>query len=270
MISDENAVKEWTEEDQKQARQLHDLMDTRFAARTNKQPELIDAGITLPAGDYYVGDPSYLLENLYETLDGIVKACNFKDFNEYVDKKPYFAYTEHGQTVVIFRTWIGDGIYADQESREYPVDSGMIGVVPVAMAHPDESRCSWTEYPDVKRFHRLTFAEPFLCKREDDGGLLVFGNVEIDTAGFWAAAAEIARGYTFVVWDWKQQIDVEELNAALQKIPGAVVTAVDTGVDAFALVVHTPTLQKTAEEWEELYHEEEEEQEEEADANDRY
>jgi hypothetical protein len=198
------------------------------------------------------------------------KACNFKDFNEYVDKKPYFAYTEHGQTVVIFRTWIGDGIYADQESREYPVDSGMIGVVPVAMAHPDESRCSWTEYPDVKRFHRLTFAEPFLCKREDDGGLLVFGNVEIDTAGFWAAAAEIARGYTFVVWDWKQQIDVEELNAALQKIPGAVVTAVDTGVDAFALVVHTPTLQKTAEEWEELYHEEEEEQEEEADASGRY
>ena len=83
-----------------------------------------------------------------------------------------------------------------------------------------------------------------------------------------AAAAESARGYTFVVWDWKQQIDVEELNAALQKIPGAVVTAVDTGVDAFAVVVHAPTLQKTAEEWEELYHAEDEEEE--ADANDRY
>jgi hypothetical protein len=268
MISDENAVKESTEEDQKQARELHDLMDTRIAARTNKQPELTDAGITLPAGDYYVGDPSYLLENLDETLDGIVKACNFKDFNEYVVKKRYFAYTEDGQTVVIFRTWIGDGIYTDQESREYPVDSGMIGVVPVAMAHPDESSCSWTEYPDAKRFHCITFPEPFLCKRDDDGGLLVFGNVEIDTVGFWAAAVESARGYMFVVWDWKQQIDVEELNAALQKIPGAVVTAVDTGVDAFAVVAHAPTLQKTAEEWEELYHAEDEEEE--ADANDRY
>jgi hypothetical protein len=163
MISEENAVKEWTKEDRKRVREHHDLIDKRIAERTNKQPELADAGITLPAGDYYVGDPSYLLQNLCETLDGIVKACNFKDFNEYVVKKPYFAYTEDGQTVVIFRTWIGDGIYADQEGREYPVDSGMIGVVPVAMAHPDESRCSWSEYPDAKRFHRITFPEPFLC-----------------------------------------------------------------------------------------------------------
>ena len=59
----------------------------------------------------------------------------------------------------------------------------------------------------------------------------------------WAAAAESARGYTFVVWDWKQQIDVEELNAALQKIPGAVVTEVvpppGSFEDEYVLAVHS-------------------------------
>jgi hypothetical protein len=73
----------------------------------------------------------------------------------------------------------------------------------------------------------------------------------------WAAAAESARGYTFVVWDWKQQIDVEELNGALQKIPGAVVTEVvpppGTFEDEYVLAVYSPTMQKTPAEWSALY-----------------
>ncbi len=74
--------------------------------------------------------------------------------------------------------------------------------------------------------------------------------------------------YEFITWDWKQQIDANELNEALQRIPYARVADVNTGVDALAMVVHSPEIHKTAEEWEELYHAEDEEKE--ADANARY
>ena len=59
--------------------------------------------------------------------------------------------------------------------------------------------------------------------------------------------------YEFITWDWKQQIDANELNEALQRIPYARVADVNTGVDALAMVVHSPEIHKTAEEWEELY-----------------
>ncbi len=89
------------------------------------------------------------------------------------------------------------------------------------------------------------------------------------------AKSEFKAGedYVFLVWDWKQQIDVEELNAALQKIPGAVVTQVipppGTFEDEYVLVVHSPTVQKIPTEWSALYLEYFEE-EEEAYANDCY
>jgi hypothetical protein len=216
-----------------------DKMFERIAARTNRRPDLTDEGITLPAGEYYVGDPGYLLAD--EPLDwfDILIACNF--FNE--------PYVKDGEIAVAFGTWIGDGIYADREGRKYPVDSGSIGVVPVAMARfatpPEEN----------PRFHRVTFPEPFLCKSEEGGALLVFGEIEIDTTAF--CEDQLRVGHIFIAWDWKEQVDVEELNVALQKIPRAIVTRVvppsGTIEDEYVLVVHSPTVHNTPAEWSALY-----------------
>jgi len=114
--------------------------------------------IAMPAGDYWLGDPCYAIPNkkwgafvnkLFAAADG---SCgNFAD------------------GVVAFGTQWGDGTYKDQHGREFPVDAGLIGLVPIEKS--------------IKKpvgMTRVSWDAPIICERHDDG-TLVFGDVTIYT-----------------------------------------------------------------------------------------
>lgn len=115
--------------------------------------------ITLPAGKYYVGDPCYTLQGKQDEWIKVLESSNYF-------KVPY---KKGRKTAVAFSTEYGDGEYKDNEGRSYPVDAGLIGVVPVSMAT--------TKKPTG--VHIVDFKEPFLCKQ--DGPVLKFGYIEINT-----------------------------------------------------------------------------------------
>jgi hypothetical protein len=113
---------------------------------------------TLPAGKYYLGDPCYTL--------GGDKWLDVLKQSDYFDKP----YVKGKKMAVAFGTAYGDGQYMDQYGNEYPVDAGMIGLVPVSMA-------------TIKKptgVHMFTFTEPIECEDRGDG-VLYFGGYAIDT-----------------------------------------------------------------------------------------
>jgi hypothetical protein len=77
-----------------------------------------------------------------------------------------------GFEVLAFPTQYGDGVYRDQRGGVYPVDAGLIGLVPVEYAQIDEDKFYPTQYIE---FDKLT-----ACRRSPDG-TLIFGNVTIKT-----------------------------------------------------------------------------------------
>jgi hypothetical protein len=118
---------------------------------------------TVPAGTYYLGDPCYALQG---TQKAWMKILNSSDHF----KKPY----KVGRKIAIaFSTAFGDGEYYDQFNNKYPVDAGMIGVVPISL--------STKETP--KGMLRVRFEKPTKCSSVD--GVLTFGKYKIDTDPHW-------------------------------------------------------------------------------------
>lgn len=80
-------------------------------------------GTTLPAGEYYIGDPCYVIEEWPAFLDVFeVAEDNDEDVFEY-----------KGRNVFVHHTMHGDGLYDGSDGHEYGVDSGLIGVVPIGL-----------------------------------------------------------------------------------------------------------------------------------------
>jgi hypothetical protein len=115
---------------------------------------------TLPKGKYYLGDPCYVLQTK-----------NHDDWLNVLNKSDYFRqpYVKGKKQAIAFETAYGDGEYQDQLGNSYPVDAGMIGLVPVSMATVKKP----------KGVHMFTFDGPVVC--EQKGALLKFGKYEIDT-----------------------------------------------------------------------------------------
>lgn len=80
----------------------------------------------------------------------------------------------NGTQVLAFGTAWGDGTYNDQHGNSYPVDAGLIGLTPIALAqqHPD--------FSTLERLGRIVdFESPTTCTKE--AGVLTFGKYAIDT-----------------------------------------------------------------------------------------
>lgn len=118
--------------------------------------------ITLPAGTYYIGDPCYVFNR--DQWDAL------GDQTGWFEETPVAAIHEY--RMVAFGTAYGDGAYQDNLGREYPVDSGLIGIVPIEVVDP-------TKFRDNPFGHVVRFDEPFTC--EAIGGQLRFGDVVIET-----------------------------------------------------------------------------------------
>ncbi len=81
--------------------------------------------ITLKAGKYYIGDPSYIFnESWGNALHAIL---NFDDGGGKLFGKDCFA----------SGTSTGDGVYRDSERREYAVDCGMLSLLPISLLRRD-------------------------------------------------------------------------------------------------------------------------------------
>lgn len=109
----------------------------------------------LPAGKYYIGDPCYVIHHR-----AWVKVCDNTD-DKVINclEHPFF----------MAGTAYGDGVYFDQNNREYDVDSGCLGAVPVALIQkPLGAFMMIIDFPDG-----LVIGY--------DGKVFMFGSLTIDT-----------------------------------------------------------------------------------------
>lgn len=121
--------------------------------------------VIVPAGKYFLGDPCYSVPN--HLWDSLLRSCNF--FKNPIGEV-------EGHNVLGFTTYYGDGLYRDNFENEFPVDAGLIGLVPVALM----DMVGFTKnYPDAPGIW-VTFEYPTVC--ETDGEVLTFGQHEINTA----------------------------------------------------------------------------------------
>lgn len=122
------------------------------------------AGVTMPAGSYWVGDPCYAVPN--EDWMPWLEAA------DYMNERRYLLATIDGwecREVLGIGTAHGDGVYLDQSCREYPVDAGLIGVVPEEICQEGPFGMHW-EHFDV----------PFLCTYTGSGEIRI-GHLVIET-----------------------------------------------------------------------------------------
>jgi len=115
--------------------------------------------VEVAAGKYVLGDPCYVVPDL--DWQDLLKSCEY--FEQPIGEV-------HGHQVLGFSTRWGDGTYADNQHRHYPVDAGLIGLVPIEYAIGVDPELS-----QVVEFKNST-----TCTRTSDG-VLTFGNIVINT-----------------------------------------------------------------------------------------
>lgn len=124
--------------------------------------------IRVPPGKYVLGDPCYCFPN-HDDWIALGDSCGW------FEDSPVGIITFNGTTynVLGFHTKYGDGTYNDNQGNRYPVDAGMIGLVPYELASSNG-----TEFdPDL---HQLVeFKHGVICTSND--GDLWFGKYHIDT-----------------------------------------------------------------------------------------
>ncbi len=120
--------------------------------------------VTVPAGRYFLGDPCYAVPNEYWMP--LLESC------EVFEGSPVGQ--ANGLQVLAFGTVWGDGTYYDQHGASYPVDAGLIGLTPIALAQ---------QHNDFEQLEGLgcivNFDSPTTCTKAE--GVLTFGPFSIDT-----------------------------------------------------------------------------------------
>lgn len=126
--------------------------------------EITKVTVQVPAGQYVLGDPCYTVPD--ENWGELLESCKFFEnpIGEVkVDDKVH--------KVLAFRTAYGDGTYRDNKGNEYPVDAGLIGLVPI-------------EYADLEQTGLESVIVDFKALTEcssDDEGTMYFGELKIRT-----------------------------------------------------------------------------------------
>jgi hypothetical protein len=124
--------------------------------------------VEVPAGQYVLGDPCYAVP--HDKWSELLESCSC--FNNPIGR---FSTYNRGSTIihsaVAFGTRWGDGCYRGTDGNFYPVDAGLIGLVPLS-ASSNELR------DDLSTV--VTFDKPTICST-DGKGKLRFGHITIDT-----------------------------------------------------------------------------------------
>ena len=118
--------------------------------------------VTLPAGEYWVGDPCYAFSD-HQVWMALLESAG-------IDHSPMPRIMEanaEGRSFVASGTAFGDGTFYDQDGNEYGVDAGLIGVTPAV------------EGKTPSGLRQVTFTQPFSV--EYDEGKITLGPIVIDT-----------------------------------------------------------------------------------------
>lgn len=125
---------------------------------------------SLPAGEYFVGDPCYAIPN--DEWDAFLNEGFFpaedaeQNVFEYKGMKVFAHYTKYG-----------DGSYLGSDDRRYAVDSGSIGAVPIEL-------CGKYSREELERLGRIMKYDATFFVDYDEG-LFTIGDVDIDTDPSW-------------------------------------------------------------------------------------
>ena len=124
---------------------------------------------TLPAGAYIVGDPCYSISD--EDWIPLLEAQGLwnKPSPRILEGEITNQHSGDPVTFTASSTAWGDGVYGDQFGRRYPVDAGLIGVVPVNLAK--------VEYEEGT--HLVEFDSPFTVAYDE--GTITIGHLKIET-----------------------------------------------------------------------------------------
>lgn len=134
--------------------------------------------VQFPAGTYYIGDPCYAFQG--DNWHSILQET------DYFDNIPETVNMWAGSTAY------GDGCYMDQIGNEYPVDAGLIGIMPIQMCDFGDIRWengNWIDERGIthasgekfqfKLGNVVTFDKSFFVEYAD--GKFAFGHIIIDT-----------------------------------------------------------------------------------------
>lgn len=114
----------------------------------------------MKAGTYYIGDPCYVIGDDKDWLD----------FLDRMDSARGEAFEYRDETCWVGDTKWGDGVYFDNFDNNYPVDAGLIGVIPMGVV--DDHKGS--DFGNI-----AVFKEDFTIEYHD--GKFNIGGVEINT-----------------------------------------------------------------------------------------
>jgi hypothetical protein len=131
-------------------------------------------GVTVPPGEYFLGDPGYAVGS-HEDWMHLLNSCNFFQDGP-VGELP------DGTKVLAFPTAYGDGLYFDDNEDEvnrYPVEAGLIGLVPVSPASEAALADHSGKGYNGPLMNRVQFDEPAFCANKN--GRMDFGDYRIDT-----------------------------------------------------------------------------------------
>lgn len=136
---------------------------------------------TLKAGDYYVGDLCYVLDesNGYDWGKVLERTGYLGLHDPKTGKRLTKPSSGHfkldGVEFFSSRTQYGDGSYQDKEGRTYLIDAGLIGCFPVSALPKDIGDCA------RRGGNVITFDKPFVCEPVDDNGVIRIGHLTINT-----------------------------------------------------------------------------------------
>lgn len=129
--------------------------------------------LTLPAGQYYIGDPCYVISDHNKWM-AFLNSCDFFEASVEAsigDDKFWASPTAYG-----------DGVYESNKGGRFPVDAGLIGIVPLSIVE----KYYEGDIEKVKQFGEIVeFTEPFEVVFYPRGSAYepthVFGVIEIFT-----------------------------------------------------------------------------------------
>lgn len=125
--------------------------------------------MTMPAGRYYIGDLCYVMHPEWDEFCKLTigdKGCLDGEFT-----------LKDGRRFASFNTAYGDGTYRSNIGTEHSVDAGLIGCIRVE----DIDDVTYDADKIVDLGAIVEFDQPF--EVSEDQGLIVFGHVQIETAG---------------------------------------------------------------------------------------